>query len=235
MDDKPSEGTSPEAAIVGVTPDMRVGASEKPAVASPSVAVSSSPKRRRKARSGGLLTGLAAAVGLAGLAASVWVYTEMQREMFRISTELAQLRISLDLYAQRSSAPVTGGAVEPADTGALEALENRLAVLEQNWRGAPPPAALPPIDGAAATAQSDGDCLPSGMRLLVAAGDSYPVCGTDAVVEVMNVANGYISLTDGTTVPSGGVMPLTGTACTISVTSNGDEAETGFAEIRVSC
>jgi hypothetical protein len=83
--------------------------------------------------------------------------------------------------------------------------------------------------------ESDGDCLPSGMRLLVAAGDSYPVCGTETTIEVMNVSNGYISLTDGTTVPSGSTVPLPGTSCMIAVTSGGDEATTGFAEIRVTC
>jgi hypothetical protein len=73
------------------------------------------------------------------------------------------------------------------------------------------------------------------MRLLVAAGDIFPICGVGTSIEVMTVSNGYITLTDGTTVPSGSAVPLVGTACMIGVTSNGDEAVTGFAEIRVSC
>jgi len=36
-------------------------------------------------------------------------------------------------------------------------------------------------------------------------------------------------------VPSGSTVPLPGTACMIAVTSGGDEATTGFAEIRVTC
>lgn len=229
MDEKPSETKSPEAALVGVTPDMRLGAREK--LEAP---VSRPARKRRGLRSGVLLGGVAALVGLASLAASAWIYTEMQREMLRISTEMAQLRLSLDLYAQRSTGvPAAGG------TPDLSALENRLAILEQNWRGGAggtaQPAALPPVAAPAETSQSDGDCLPSGMRLLVAAGDAYPICGTETSIEVMNVSNGYISLTDGTTVPSGSTVPLPGTACMIAVTSGGDEATTGFAEIRVTC
>jgi hypothetical protein len=195
--------------------------------------------RGRRGRPGLFVGGVAALVGLASLATSVWVYSEMQREMLRISTEMAQLRLSLDLYAQRSGAAPVSSAAAPADSSALADLQNRLSILEQNWRGGAagtqPSAALPAIGGPTVSAESDGDCLPSGMRLLVAAGDTYPICGTDAVIEVMNVSDGYISLTDGTTVPSGGTAPLSGTACLIAVTSGGDESVTGFAEIRVSC
>ncbi|KKB78364.1 hypothetical protein VW35_12090 [Devosia soli] len=237
MDPKPTEPKVPEVEIGAVTPDMRVAASEKLGA----IALDVPNRRRRRARPGVFLAGVAAIVGLAALGTSVWIYTEMQREMLRVSKEIAQVRLSLDLYAQRTNAAASPGAAAPADTSALSALENRLAVLEQNWRtqpgaGGTQPATLPPIAGApVVSAESDGDCLPSGTRLLVAAGDSYPVCGTEASVDVMNVSNGYISLKDGTTVPSGSSVPLNGTACMIAVTSGGDEATTGFAEIRVSC
>lgn len=238
MDEKPSQDLGPEA-VGAVTADMRVGAREKLGLAAPRKA----PKRKRKLRPGALLAGVAAIVGVAALATTAWTYTEMRREVLRISTEIAQLRISLDLYAQRSSVPVAASATPaPAASDAtLDAIENRLAVLEQNWRAGggaaagAAPAALPSISGPTVSAESDGDCLPSGMRLLVASGDSYPVCGTDATITVMNVNNGYITLTDGTTVPSGGNVPLNGTACMLAVTSDGNEAETGFAEIRVTC
>lgn len=172
--------------------------------------------------------------GLAAVAASVWVYTEMRQETLRLSTEIAQLRLSLDLYAQRDGAP------PGADT--LGTIESRLLALE-NASTRPQPTSLPSVEaapaatgaGAAVATESDGDCLPSGMRLLVAAGDIYPICGVGTSIEVMTVSNGYITLTDGTTVPSGSAVPLVGTACMIGVTSNGDEAVTGFAEIRVSC
>lgn len=232
MDDKPSEYKSPEAAIAGVAPDIRLGAPEK----REAMSASATPKRRRL-RAGTALGGVATVVGLVALGASAWVYTEMQREMLRFSTEMAQLRLSLDLYVQRDAAAPVAETAAAVDDTALLALANRLAILEQNWRGVSgaAPAAVPAASGPTASAESDGDCLPSGMRLLVAAGDVYPVCGTEATIEVMNVSNGYISLTDGTTVASGGTVPLTGTACMIAVTSGGDEATTGFAEIRVSC
>lgn len=245
MDEKPGDGTAstaqvnsdgtakPAAEAIAVTPEMRFAPQDKRVIEKPA-------PRRRRFRPALLVAGTAAIVGVASLATTVWIYTEMRREILRVSTELAQVRLSLDLYAQRgTSAAATPAAAPSMDATALEALQNRLAVLEENWRtgagATPAPTALPSILGPTVTAESDGDCLPSGMRLLVAAGDAYPVCGTDASVEVMNVSNGYISLTDGTTVPSGGSVPLNGTACMIGVTSSGDEAVTGFAEIRVSC
>jgi hypothetical protein len=201
------------------------------------------PRRRRRLKKSLIFGVCAAVIGLGSLAASAWIYTDMRREIVRVSTEIAQLRLSLDLYVQRGTAatPAASISAEPPGSEALSALESRLAILEQNWRGvaaaadATPQATPSSSGGPAVSSESDGDCLPSGMRLLVAAGDSYPVCGTETTIEVMNVSNGYISLTDGTTVPSGSTVPLPGTACMIAVTSGGDEATTGFAEIRVNC
>jgi hypothetical protein len=190
--------------------------------------------RERAGRGLAIAASVAVMAGVAAVAASVWVYTEMRQETLRLSTEIAQLRLSLDLYAQRD------GATPGADT--LGTIESRLLALE-DASTREQPTALPSVEtapaaagqGAAVATESDGDCLPSGMRLLVAAGDIYPICGVDTSIEVMTVSNGYITLTDGTTVPSGSAVPLVGTACMIGVTSNGDEAVTGFAEIRVSC
>lgn len=233
MDDKPSEKPSPDTRSVGEAPDVLVGDIDSPALAGVR-----RPRRRRRLKKSLIFGICASVIGLASLAASAWIYTDMRREMVRVSTEIAQLRLSLDLYVQRGAAPAP--TAEAPDTGALSALENRLAILEQNWRGVAAaaeaaPQATPAATGPAVASESDGDCLPSGMRLLVAAGDSYPVCGTETTIEVMNVSNGYISLTDGTTVPSGSTVPLPGTSCMIAVTSGGDEATTGFAEIRVTC
>lgn len=238
MDEKPSQTPGPET-VGGVTADMRVGAREKLGLAEPRKVT----RRKRRFRPGALLAGVAAIVGVAALATTAWTYSEMRREVLRMSTEMAQIRLSLDLYAQRASGSASAAAVPTAagSDASLAAIENRLAVLEQNWRtgagsgAVTAPAALPPVSGPTVSAESDGDCLPSGMRLLVASGDSYPVCGTKATINVMNVNNGYISLTDGTTVPSGGNVPLNGTACMLAVTSGGNEADTGFAEIRVTC
>lgn len=173
---------------------------------------------------------LLAGLGAAGLVA--WSAASTDREIFRLSTELAQLRVSLDLYAQSTSGAGSLNSEALADLG------TRLDTLEQNALTAAAPAptqatTLPPI--APSTTASGEDCLPAGMRLLVAMGDSYAVCGQTAVVDVAMVDNGYITLSDGTTIPSGGTLPLPNSDCTIGVTSSGDEGLTGYAEIRVSC
>ena len=165
--------------------------------------------------------------GLSAFAFSGWVYVEGQREIVRLSTELAQLKVSLDLYA-RSGASSAG----------LTDLTERLTELEQAARSNAVPMPSAPAnaaDSAAAPTPSGEDCLPEGMRLLVAAGDSYPICGQAAEVTVSFVDNGYITLSDGTSVASGGTTPLPGSACTLAVTSGGDEGLTGYAEIRVTC
>jgi hypothetical protein len=166
--------------------------------------------------------------GISAFAFSGWVYVEGQREIVRLSTELAQLRVSLDLYAR--SGP----------SGArLTDLTERLTALEQEaLSNAVPMPSAPAVEAEAASAPAPAaaeDCLPEGMRLLVAAGDSYPICGQPAEVAVSFVDNGYITLSDGTSVASGGTTPLPGSACTIAVTSGGDEGLTGYAEIRVTC
>jgi hypothetical protein len=166
--------------------------------------------------------------GLSAFAFSGWVYVEGQREIIRLSTELAQLKVSLDLYVRN------GGS-----SAGLTELTERLTELEQAARSnAVPMPAPPPATAETATTTApatDEDCLPEGMRLLVAAGDSYPICGQAAEVAVSFVDNGYITLSDGTSVASGGTTPLPGSACTIAVTSGGDEGLTGYAEIRVTC
>ena len=221
----------PADAPIALTPDMRPvsGAEHEPAdVSEPQPAPApTEPGSRRSAwaLSFGIL-GLVA--GLAGLGATAWLYTEGQAETHRLASEIAQLRVSLDLYARR-----TGAAQSSEDTG-LTDLANRLAILEQNWRSDTVPSPLA-TTAPAASAAANEDCLPSGMRILVAQGDSYPVCEQDVSVNVGQVSNGYIVLHDGTTIASGGTMPLPDSACTIGVTSGGDEGLTGYAEIRVTC
>jgi hypothetical protein len=186
------------------------------------------PPRDRPSRGPWVVAALGAVLGLAGLGAAAWTNSEAQREILRLSTELAQLRVSLDLYAR------SGGNAREADVAALA---QRLSILEQSGAAGELRPALPavPASSEPAEAGEGAECLPPGMRLLVAVGDSYPVCGQTAAVDVGVVDNGYISLADGTTVPSGSTVPMPGSACTISVTSSGDEGLTGYAEIRVNC
>ena len=179
----------------------------------------------RPSRLPGTLAFAAVLVGIAAFAFTGWIYVQGQQEIMRLSTELAQLRVSLDLYARN------GGGGET-----LAELRDRLISLEKAAAGSNVPAPVASALPAAAPAEANqDDCLPIGMRLLVAAGDTYPVCGQSAAVNVGFVDNGYITLADGTSVASGGTMPLPGSACTIAVTSSGDEGLTGYAEIRVSC
>jgi hypothetical protein len=125
---------------------------------------------------GGALSLLVGLVGIAALAASAWVYASTQRDILRLSTEMAQLRLSLDLYMQQ------GGGAAAASTGGdmLLDLSNRLAILEENWRGGPAsaapvpastPAALPATPATGEAGATGGDCLPPGTRFMVAAGD----------------------------------------------------------------
>jgi hypothetical protein len=225
---RPESERDDDGAGIVLTPDMR-SSSEKPI--EPAEWAGGRPSRLP------LLLGITGAVfGLAALGITGWSYVEDQREIRRLATEVAQLRLSLDLYARGDAAAETAAPAAATDP-ALTDLANRLAILEQNWRGnavPSPTTAVPATVGAQAT-PDDADCLPSGMRLLVAAGDSYPICGQPAAVSISQVDNGFIVLSDGTAVASGGTMPLPNSACTIGVTSSGDEGLTGYAEIRVSC
>jgi hypothetical protein len=174
------------------------------------------------------------AIGVAGAAATLHIAN--QNEIMRLSTEVAQLRVSLDLYARGSNS--NAGAQQLSD------LTERLATLEERQTStqapAPAPAPVPapetpPLTTPAPTAGMSDDCLPAGMRLLVTTGDSYPICDQPASIDVSLVDSGYITLVDGTIVPSGVAVPLPNSTCTVSVTSSGDEGLTGYAEIRVTC
>lgn len=176
----------------------------------------------------GVVAGL---VGLAALGASAWVYSETRRDIIRLSTDIAQLRLSIELFGRQQGTP------SGTDSASLTDLSNRLAILEQNWRQAPEPAAaLPAIAPAPATADANaGDCLPSGTRFMVAAGDRYPVCGSGAVVEIGSVDDGYITLANGTVIAQGGNIGLPNSACMIGVVPMEGGAISGYAEIRVTC
>lgn len=177
-------------------------------------------------------------VGVAALGASAWVYSETQRDIMRLSTDMAQLRLSMELFARQQDAPSS------TDDAGLSDLSNRLAILEESWRSAPQatggtPTSLPatPAD-TTTTAPADaagGDCLPTGTRFMVASGDRYPVCGTGAVVEIGSVDDGFISLADGTVIAQGGNIALPNSSCMIGVVPSDGGSISGFAEIRVTC
>jgi hypothetical protein len=172
-------------------------------------------------------------VGIAALGASAWVYSDTQREIVRLSTDIAQLRLSMELFGRQQGTP------SDTDEAALTDIANRLAILEETWRTSPPSAsaaaAAPVLPATPAAAAGDGDCLPTGTRFMVAAGDRYPVCGTGAVVEIGSVDDGFISLGDGTVIAHGGNIALPNSACMIGVVPMEGAAISGYAEIRVTC
>ena len=199
------------------------------------------PSQRAPRRTGlvALLAAVALLCGFAAIGASYWSMQQTRGEILRLSTELAQLRVSMELYARASAAPdAPDTSAADASAAALADLQSRLEALEENAIAALPE--LPPAGSSTASlpavTATGEDCLPPGMRLLVAAGDSYAICGQEtAMVDVAEINNGYIGLADGTVIASGGTMPLANSACTVGVTSGGDEALTGYAEIRVNC
>lgn len=185
---------------------------------------------RRRLPLANILSFVVGLVGVAALGATAFVYNDTQREIVRLSTDIAQLRVSLELFGRQQGTP------SGTDSAALTDLANRLAILEENWRTPPAAATLPAIPAAppAATA-AGGDCLPTGTRFMVSAGDRYPVCGTGAVVEIGAVDNGFISLADGTIIAQGGNIALPNSACMIGVVPSDGGSISGFAEIRVTC
>lgn len=212
-------------AEITLTPDMRPGATAPSS--KPEKSRNDRPVRQRREGAGhiGTVVGtLALLASLGALGGTFWLYQQSQRDVLRLSTELAQLRISLDLYARNAMANATPA---PAPTTAPEPPTTALPDISPSAPATPGP---PPTSTASAE-----DCLPAGMRLLVAPGDSYPICDQPITIDVGAVDNGYVMLADGTTIPSGGSLPLVGTQCTIGVTSSGDEGLTGYAEIRVTC
>ncbi|MET3901140.1 hypothetical protein ABIB57_005110 [Devosia sp. UYZn731] len=187
----------------------------------------------KPAQSARLLVFAVGLVAVAAIATSAWVYAETQRDLNRVATDIAQIRISLQLFSQQQR---PGDIAVPA-SDTLQDLSNRLGILEQNWRGQASTSgtAAPAAGVTAATTGPQTDCIPQGKRFLVANGDSYPICGTPAVVSVTEVAATYVSFTDGTIITAGGNAILKGTQCTLSVVSSGADGMTGYAELRVGC
>jgi len=181
----------------------------------------------------------AAVIALISLGGTAWLYAETQREIKRVSTDIAQIRLSLELFGQQQ-ASAGSAAIDTSSADELQALANRLALVEANQASAISAAtslpALPVGDAAGGGAVATGDdCLPVGTRFMMAAGDSYPVCGTTGTVAIAAVDNGYVTLSDGTIIAQGGTVGLPGTQCMLGVMPSESDGLSGFAEVRVSC
>ncbi|MDB5472901.1 MAG: hypothetical protein JWP99_204 [Devosia sp.] len=187
-----------------------------------------------------MLSFVAGLVGVVAIGAAAWVYGETQREVAGVADALAEIRLSLEQLEGQA-----GGTADASASDSLLDLSNRLALLEQSWRSSlfgpgetpvpavPAQAFAPPT--ATATQPTSGDCLPTGTRFMVAAGDSYPVCGTPALVEIGAVDNGFITLADGTVIAQGGTVGLPNSQCMVAVVPSDGGSLSGFAEIRVTC
>lgn len=190
---------------------------------------------------------LAAFVGLLALAGAVIVEMDVQQRTERVSEELARLRLSLDLLAQRTESVAAGhqgdGTVE-----ALLALQDRMDRLEQEWESQPAPVAAAPALGAddaaagatitaAAPAEIDPNlptenCIPAGTRFMGVTGESYAICQSQAVVRVSAVTGDNVVVDGAGVITETTSAALAGTGCTLMVFSADVE---GFAEMRVNC
>lgn len=175
-------------------------------------------------------------VAVAAIAAAAWVYAETQRDMRRLSSDIAQIKLSLELFGrQQASAGPAPASVPTAEAGALEDLENRLAILEESWRqGAANPAATQTTE-TASTAGAAGDCVPQDTRFLVTAGDNYPVCGTQSAIEIEEVGENAVVFAGSDPIVVGGSLALEGTSCIVAVLSANADGMSGYGEVRVAC
>src|SRR5689334_14200154 len=100
--------------------------SKSPEVVMASDARSPEAARPRRSRLPVILATIGALAGLGALGTTIWFSAQGEREILRLSTELAQLRVSLDLYARSQPAAAAGPTSEE-----LTALADRLTALEE--------------------------------------------------------------------------------------------------------
>lgn len=194
-----------------------------------------------------LLSVVSVLLGLLGLAAAYLVWTDYQGELRRISSELAQMKVSVQLLAQRPVATEPGTAepapVEDADAKAIEDLTTRIAALEEAAKApamastAPASAddttvlaALPPAESEAAP--EEGDCIPQGTRFVLTPGDGFKVCGATASLTLQEVGEGIAEIAGVGPLTQGTTGKLNGSSCSVALLSTMVD---GFAEVRVSC
>jgi len=184
-----------------------------------------------------LISLLAALVGLIALGGAVIVHNNANAVMQRQAAEIAQLRTALD---------AASGQAEPVDTGfaeALLALQRRIVSLEDSARddaehvaAAVEDADAPAASAAQTAAYSESgptsDCIPLGTRFMAQAGDGFPICSTNVVVNVSAVTDGSAIIEGTGPVAAGGFGNLPVQGCTIMVFT---ADISGFAEMRVSC
>jgi uncharacterized coiled-coil protein SlyX len=155
---------------------------------------------------------------LAAIAGSAWLYSETRDTQQEAASEIAQLKLSLELYGRQYTASATSMSELNAT---LKGLESRLAGLEENLAAlsAAPGGSVdaltqrlsaledtqieefveetvvpePRPSSQARTAENRTDCVSQNSPFLVAAGDIFPICGTSGWVAVADVGEQRIS------------------------------------------
>lgn len=182
------------------------------------------------------LPAVALVISLGALAAAGTFYFEGQRTYRKLSADIAQVKVSLTLLTQRAGA---GGESET-----IQAIQNRLAVLEENWRNpqtaAPSPTPEAPAQSFSVAPSADQgatgpstDCIPAGTAFVMTEADSYAICGTKVVIAFASISQDAAVLDNGIALAKGLASPLPDSSCKVSLVSA--DAETGFAELRVTC
>lgn len=207
-----------------------------------------------------LLTAVFAALILSISATLAWFYTETRNAREKSMSEMAQLKLSIELYGRQYTASATSLAELNAT---LKGLETRLADLEDslsamstaskttssaNQAASSEPETAEPedvVEQAAipqpgpspqpAAAASSSDCVSRNSQFLVAAGDIFLVCGTSSWIAVADVGAQRIAFADGRSAYVGRSVPLEGTNCTVMVRSANAAWLAGFGELEINC
>ena len=191
---------------------------------------------------------LAALVGLVALAGAVLVQTTADARHERLTTELADLRLAVDLLTQRTDLLASARAPEAvAEDGTAEALlglQARIDALESELASRPAVAVASTDTTGAFSVNADGtaaeidpswpteDCIPLGTRFIASTGDSLAICQTPVVVKVSAITDDTVMVEDAGVINETAFKPIPGTNCRLTVLSADAE---GFAELRVAC
>lgn len=188
-----------------------------------------------------ILPAMAAVVGLLALGGAIIVDQSGRERDALLREEIAELREALQLSSQiivRNAPATAEQAARAVVSEQMAAAQARLEAIESEIAGLGEAMSAMPAGGAAAgsgAAALDGpteDCIPLQTRFMVTSGDSYSICRTPVVVDVVDVTSESVILEGVEPIYSGGFTRLGVANCTAMVFSAGVE---GYAEMRVAC
>lgn len=180
---------------------------------------------------------LAAGVGLIALAGSVVVQMNADARTRTLTSEIADLRRTVDAVALRAES--LAAAQDDGTAEGLLALQDRMVALEGRVEAATAavPAAIADDSAMTEVAEIDPDlpttdCIPLGARFMVVPDESYPMCQSATVIRVGEITGDSVVVEGAGPIVETGFGRIVGTECTVLVFSADIE---GFAEMRVSC